>query len=87
MENIAEGIIWSLWKIKEIGWLELPTNGASGDIVLFWNEDFLGRMQTLVGECTIPCLFDDRRSDTKWDFIRVYNRGEERERRILWKDL
>lgn len=70
------------------GWVERTTSKRSiWGILLLWKKGYNECMDTIEGECSISCLFNDRIMRQKWVVTRVYNRGDGGERRVLWRDL
>lgn len=86
MESISNRIVRGLWKTKEIGWKDIPSMGYSGGILVIGMRGVLN-CEMMLGECSILYLFEDRRHEWRWAFICMYNRGEKKEKDLLWKDL
>lgn len=84
MESIGVDSVKSLWRFRDVGWRVFPLVGASGGIIVLWNDAHKTCEDYLIGRCKISCFLRDCRSGIRWYFMGVYNRGEGSDRKMHW---
>ncbi|KAG6628379.1 hypothetical protein CIPAW_14G010000 [Carya illinoinensis] len=95
LEFITRKIVRSLWRGHHVGWLYLPSKGASGGVLIMFDKRVVDRLEDCVGEFTVAFSFEN---GFQWAFagvygpniffvIEVYNPNIDAEIRILWEEL
>ncbi|KAG2689776.1 hypothetical protein I3760_09G155200, partial [Carya illinoinensis] len=49
-------IIRSLWRCAFVGWIHLPSSGASGVILVMWDERVVELVDDCVGAFSVACV-------------------------------
>ena len=57
LEWITRGIVRSIWSCPYIDWLYLGFKGASGGIVLMWDQRLMEKVEEAVGQFSVSCKF------------------------------
>lgn len=87
MEEYNDGVINSIWSVKDKGWQTIPAKGLAGKIVIPWKDDHVLCADIIKGECTLSCIFENHSGGFGWIFTGVYCRGNRTEKDILWEEL
>ena len=61
--------------------------GASGGIILLWDNRVVEKVEEAVGSFSVSCKFREVFSDFKWAFFGVYSPIRSVERWLLWEEL
>lgn len=68
-------------------WMVLPTSGASGGIILMWDERAVECIEEVVGTFSLSCKFKSVMDQFVWAFSGVYGPGGDSDRHYLWVEL
>jgi hypothetical protein len=72
LECISNRIIRSLWGSHYADWCCVPSNGASGGILLMWDRRVAKKVGAYTGEFVATVSFRNVHDDSAWAFARVY---------------
>ena len=84
---VSKALIRSLWRGRFVDWICLESVGASGGILLMWDNRVVERLEEAVGTLSISCKFQNVSSGSEWAFSGVYGPHRNAERRLLWEEL
>ncbi|KAF5461248.1 hypothetical protein F2P56_021060 [Juglans regia] len=87
LEDISRQIVRSLWRGQHVGWSFLPSNGASGGVLVMFDTRVVERVEECVGDFTVACSFVNIDDGFKWAFVGVYGPNLDSKRRLLWEEL
>ena len=87
MELINRGVISSLWGGQHVNWLYLGSVGASGGVLLMWDNRVVDKVKEAVGRFSVSCKFKNVVDHFFWAFTGVYGPNSDRDRRFLWEEL
>lgn len=87
MDEYSNGVINSLWSLKDKGWQAIPAKGSAGGIAIVWRDDHVVCTDVIKGESTLSCIFENRIGKFKWMFTGVYCRGNKAEKDTFWGEL
>ena len=57
LELINKGVICSLWGGQHVDWLYLGSMGASGGVLLMWDNRVVDKVEEAVGHFSVSCKF------------------------------
>jgi endonuclease/exonuclease/phosphatase family metal-dependent hydrolase len=84
---VSKALIRSLSRGRFVDWICLESVGASGGILLMWDNRVVERLEEAVGTLSISCKFQNVSSGFEWAFSGVYGPHRNAERRLLWEEL
>ncbi|KAL4638233.1 hypothetical protein ACB092_03G133300 [Castanea dentata] len=87
MELINRGVICSLWGGQHVDWLYLGSVGASGGVLLMWDNRVVEKLEEAVGRFSVSCKFKNVVDHFVWAFTGVYGPNCDRDRCFLWEEL
>ena len=87
LQSLSRGLIRSLWGGHHVDWLFVGSNGASGGILLLWDNRSLQKIDEALGLYTASCKFRSVSSGFEWAFTGVYGPHDLPARRILWDEM
>ena len=87
MELINRGTICSLWGGQHVDWLYLGSVGASGGVLLMWDNRVVDKVEEVVCCFFVSCKFKNVADHFIWAFTGVYGPNSDRDRRFLWEEL
>ena len=87
LAGVTPALIRSLWRGKFVDWVCLDAIGASGGIILLWDNRAVEKVEEAVGSFSISCKFREVSSGFEWAFSSVYGPNRREERRLLWEEL
>ena len=87
MELINKGTICSLSGGQHVDWLYLGSVGASGGVLLMWDNRVVDKVEEVVGCFFVLCKFKNVADHFIWAFTGVYGPNSDRDRRFLWEEL
>ncbi|KAG6667899.1 hypothetical protein CIPAW_01G132400 [Carya illinoinensis] len=87
LKLISRRIIRSIWNCQFVGWIYLPSKGASGGILVMWDKRVVECIDEFIGEYSVGCSFKNSKDGFLWAFARVYGPNLDSERRRLWDEL
>ncbi|XP_026400514.1 uncharacterized protein LOC113296422 [Papaver somniferum] len=76
-----------IWDKRSVKWVDAPSEGRSGGILCFWDEDKLVVEEVVIGihSISLRCKFIN--SDFTWMFTGVYGPANPLDRKDLWREL
>ena len=80
MELINRGVICSLWGGQHVDWLYLGSMGASGGVLLMWDNRVVEKLEEAVGRFSVSCKFKNVVDQFVWAFTGVYRPNCDRDR-------
>lgn len=75
METITDDTINSIWNIDDAGWLNIPTKGPAGGILIVSRKEIVEIRDFFIGEVMLSCLFTNITNQKVWFFSGVYCKG------------
>ena len=87
MDLINRGVISSLWGGQHVDWLYLGSVGASGGVLLMWDNRVVDKVKEAVGRFSVSCKFKNVVDHFFWAFTGVYGPNSDRDRSFLWEEL
>ena len=72
LELINKGVICSLWGGQHVDWLYLCSMGASGGVLLMWDNRVVDKVEEAVGHFFVSCKFKNVVDHFVWAFTGVY---------------
>ena len=87
MDLINRGVISSLWGGQHVDWLYLGSVGASGGVLLMWDNRVVDKVEEAVGRFSVSCKFKNVVDHFFWAFTGVYGPNSDRDRSFLWEEL
>ena len=80
LELINRGVIFSLWGGHHVDWLYLGSVGASGGVLLMWDNRVVEKLEEAVGRFSVSCKFKNVVDQFVWAFTGVYGPNCDRDR-------
>ncbi|XP_050259852.1 uncharacterized protein LOC126704907 [Quercus robur] len=80
MEFINRGVICSLWGGQHVDWLYLGSLGASGGVLLMWDNRVVDKVEKAVDRFSVSCKFKNMVDHFVWAFTGVYGPNSDRDR-------
>ena len=80
LELINRGVIFSLWGGHHVDWLYLGSMGASGGVLLMWDNRVVEKLEEAVGRFSVSCKFKNVVDQFVWAFTGVYGPNCDRDR-------
>ena len=87
LELINRGVIFSLWGGHHVDWLYLGSVGASGGVLLMWDNRVVEKLEEAVGRFLVSCKFKNVVDQFVWAFTGVYGPNCDRDRGPLREEL
>jgi exonuclease III len=87
LENISRSVVRSLWSNRFADWKFLESEGASGGILLMWDNRVTEVQDCVKGQFSISCRFKNVQDQFEWAFSGVYGPNLDVDRFILWDEL
>ena len=87
LKIISRRIIRSIWSCQYVGWIYLPSKGASGCILVMWDKRVVECTDEFMGEYVVGCSFKNLEDGFVWAFAGVYGPNLDRERKRMWDEL
>jgi hypothetical protein len=87
LENISRSVVRSLWSNRFADWKFLESEGASGGILLMWDNRVTEVQDCVKGQFSISCRFKNVQDQFDWAFSGVYGPNLDVDRSILWDEL
>ena len=87
LELINRGVICSLWGGQHVDWLCLGFVGASGGVLLMWDNRVVDKVKEAVGHFSVSCRFKNVVDHFVLAFTGVYGPNCDRDRNFLWEEL
>ena len=72
LELINKGVICSLWGGQHVDWLYLCSMGASGGVLLMWDNRVVDKVEEAVGHFSVSCKFKNVVDNFVWAFTGDY---------------
>uniref|UniRef100_A0A2N9HSR5 Reverse transcriptase domain-containing protein n=1 Tax=Fagus sylvatica TaxID=28930 RepID=A0A2N9HSR5_FAGSY len=72
LENISRSVVRSLWSNRFADWKFLESEGASGGILLMWDNRVTEVQDCVKGQFSISCRFKNVQDQFEWAFSGVY---------------
>ena len=86
MEWVTRGLVRSIWSCPYIDWLYLSSKGASGGILLIWDQRVVEKIEEIVGHFLVCCRFKNVSDQFEWAFTGVYGPNLNRKRQLMWEE-
>ena len=87
LAGVTPALIRSIWRGKFVDWICLDAIGASGGIILLWDNRVVDKVESAVGSHTVSCKFKEVSSGFEWAFSGIYGPHRSMERRLMWEEL
>ena len=87
MELINKGVICSLWGGQHVDWLYLGSVGASGGVLLMWDNRVVNKVEEAVGHFSVSCKFKNVVDHFVWAFTGVYGPNSAKDKSFFWEEL
>ena len=87
MEWVTRGLVRSIWSCPYIDWLYLGSKGASGGILLMWDQRVVEKIEEAMGHFSVSCRFKNVSDQFEWAFTSIYGPNLNRKRQIMWEEL
>lgn len=87
LKAINYSVINSLWSCNRIGWLENVADGASGGILILWENRVIHLVDQFVGNYPVACRLKNIDDDLEWAFAIIYGPNLDSESQHLWKEI
>ncbi|KAG6663959.1 hypothetical protein CIPAW_02G057800 [Carya illinoinensis] len=87
LKTVTTNNIRSIWSCVYIDWALLAANGASGGVLLMWDQWVVEKLEVAMGLFTVACSFRSASDGFKWAFAGIYGPNIDRDRRLLWDEL
>ena len=87
MELITRQTVRSLWGCLHVDWIYLGSVGASGGILVMWDNRVVEKLEEAVGYYSISNKFRNVGNQAIWIFSGLYGPNLDRDRSRLWEEL
>jgi hypothetical protein len=87
LELISNQLVQSLWRCPNVDWYHVASNGASGGILLMWDNRVVSKIDVCMGSFVAACSFKNVDDGLVWAFAGVYGPTRNTFRRLLWEEL
>ena len=87
MELINKCVICSLWGGQHVDWLYLGSVGASGGVLLMWDNRVVNKVEEVVGHFSVSCKFKNVVDHFVWAFTGVYGPNSNKDKSFFWEEL
>ena len=87
MVSILNCFVQSLWGCPYVDWCHVDSRGASGGILLMWDQRVVSRIDSCLGRFVVACHFRNVEDGLEWAFARVYGSNRDHIRQRLWEEL
>jgi hypothetical protein len=87
LELITTGLVQSLWRCSYVEWCHVASFGASGGILLMWDQRVVTKVDVCLGNFVVACSFRNVDDGLMWAFAGVYDPNRDNHRRPLWEEL
>lgn len=68
-------------------WIEIPSCGAAGGVLLAWDPSMVNKVDELVCSFSISIRFSELASRFEWMFTGVYAPSSPYNRHLFWEEL
>ncbi|XP_058733670.1 uncharacterized protein LOC131605315 [Vicia villosa] len=85
LASVSDSIAYSFWRNKDIGYSFLPSDGASGGLILLWNSDSIKVLCSFCGEGYLGLKVVWK--EEYYYIANVYSSCHRGEKRVLWRKL
>ncbi|KAJ9680146.1 hypothetical protein PVL29_019435 [Vitis rotundifolia] len=87
IQEMSNGLVKSLGVGRCLEWGALNSRGATGGVLVFWDNRVLHLEEMEVGKFTVSCRFKNCEDGFCWCFLGVYGPTEKIEREEFWSEL
>ena len=87
IQEMSNGLVKSLGVGRCLEWGVLNSRGATGGVLVFWDNRVLQLEEMEVGKFTVSCRFKNCEDGFCWRFSGVYGPTVKAEREELWSEL
>ena len=84
---MSRNIVQSLWGQSHVDWCWLDSIGASGGILIMWDNRVVEKVEECVGDYTLAVSFRDVVDHSVWAFAGIYGPNSNSDRKLLWDEL
>ena len=83
LEWVTRGLVRSIWSYPYIDWSYLGSKGASGGILLMWDQRVVEKIEEAVGHFSVSCRFKNVSDQFEWAFKSTYGPNLNRKHQIM----
>jgi len=87
MEVVPRSIVVSLWGRRPVEWIQLPSVGRSGGIIILWDPQILELLDSCIRSFSLCCKFKLLEDNFEWGLIGVYGPNDDHLRCALFEEL
>jgi exonuclease III len=85
--GISSSFVRNLWGCNHVDWCCLDSNGASGGILIMWDNRVVEKVDVCLGVFTLTISFRNVVDRFVWAFASVYGPNSDMDRSLLWDEL
>ncbi|XP_026384378.1 uncharacterized protein LOC113279961 [Papaver somniferum] len=86
-EIVDDSLIRSLWGNIGCNYLHVPSAGASGGIIVMWNDGVVHMEDFLIGDFSLTIKFRNLSDNFEWFFTSVYGAFDYNDYSQYWQEL
>jgi exonuclease III len=87
VHGISSSFVRSLWGCNHVDWCCLDSSGASGGILIMWDNRVAEKVDVCLGIFTLAVSFRNVVDRFVWAFVGVYGPNSDMNRSLLWDEL
>jgi exonuclease III len=87
VHGISSSFVRSLWGCNHVDWCCLDSSGASGGILIMWDNRVVEKVDVCLGNFTLAVSFRNVVDRFVWAFAGVYGPNSDMDRSLLWDEL
>ncbi|OVA00887.1 hypothetical protein BVC80_9081g46 [Macleaya cordata] len=87
MLKVSEWFVKSLWGSDSFDWINIPSNGRSGGLLLIWDDSLLIKERDFIGKHSLSVEVSTVGDDFKWVWSSAYAPNSPAEKKVFWEEL
>jgi exonuclease III len=87
VHGISSSFVRSLWGCNHVDWCCLDSSGASGGILIMWDNRVVKKVDVCLGDFTLAVSFRNVVDRFVWAFVGVYGPNSDMDRNLIWDEL